>query len=81
MDASADGALLRFNVMDFGECNRTRNKMNGLTMRVSGAKYKPKHKVTGFSKLSFGKPEAKTFSASAIRTTQLLDTALSLSIF
>jgi hypothetical protein len=55
--------------------------MNGLTARVSGAKHKPNHKVTGFSILSFGKPEAKRSSASAIRTTQLLGTALSLSIF
>ena len=50
-------------------------------MRAGEAKHGLENKVTRFSKLSFGQTETKTFSASAIRTTQLLDAVFSFFIF
>ena len=55
--------------------------MNLGFMRVAERKHKPCDKLCVFSKVSAGEVEATSFSASAIRITQLLDAALSLFIF
>jgi ABC-type cobalamin transport system ATPase subunit len=65
----------------FTFCNDRCNNTNGTTKPRKGAEVTKDDEVTRFSKLNVGETQSKRLSASAIRITQLLNPALSLSIF